>query len=140
MTVHHLHTLKKAFVLGVSIKHTVERIMADESHLVAMSCVSREAENRRWFMRIFDLATSNERGGHKLMPAQSRIELTIEPMLVSSVFLFDGWMVVPLEKANELVWFDKSGRRRETRTKLDNISNVLAIYSSVLESPIRTGK
>ena len=67
----------------------------------------------------------------RFLPVGSHIELTlVEPLLLSSVFLFDEWLVVPLKDANEIVWFDKKGKRSETSTKLNNSSNVLAVYSS----------
>ena len=113
--------------------------MVDECHVVALSRLEdSKPESDRWDMSIFDLATFNESGDHqgarglstvRFLPVKRHIVLMIEPMLLSSVFLFDGWMAVPLENANELVWFNKSGRRRETSTELDNISNVRAIYS-----------
>ena len=108
---------------------------------------------KKYTMTIFDLAIWNESGwvsdtkdakGRKMVryfTVERHIELTlVEPFLVSSVFLFDEWVVVPLKDANELIWFDKRGRRRETSTMLNNISNVRAIYSAALESQIDTGK
>ena len=134
-----LDTLKEAFGLLVPAEYRIERIMVDECHVVALSRLEdSKPESDRWDMSIFDLATFNESGDHqgarglstvRFLPVKRHIVLMIEPMLLSSVFLFDGWMAVPLENANELVWFNKSGRRRETSTELDNISNVRAIYS-----------
>ena len=95
-----------------------------------------EPESCQWFMSIFALATFNVSGGGgennvRFFLIERHIELTlVEPLLLSSVFLFEEWLVVPLKDANQLVWFDKSGKRSETSTKLNNISNLLAIYSS----------
>ena len=110
-----------------------------------MSRLDREPVTRHWSISIFDLATYNESSGDggnnntSFYLVEKHIELTTEPLLLSSLFLFHGWLVVPLKNANELVWFDKSGARRETSTKLNNISSVRAIYSSAPELPIGTG-
>ena len=58
---HHLDTLSEANVLCVPAKYTVERILADEHHVVAVCRVGDEA--RQWFMSVFDLATCNQIGG-----------------------------------------------------------------------------
>ena len=139
--VYHLDTLNQAFSLCVPKKYTMHRIMVDEHHMVAMSHLKySELDSRQWFMSIFDLATCNESGGGygqnrdvRFFPTERHIELTIEPLLLSSVFLLNDWLVVPLKNANELVWFDERGKRSETSTKLNNInSNVRAIYLSGL--------
>ena len=126
--VYHLDTLSKAFRLRLPKEYTIERrIMADEHHLVAIS------ESCEWLMSIFDLRAISKKKGNKsalFFRAEKHIELSIEPLLLSSVFLFDGWMVVPLKNRNELVWFDKNGKRSETRTSLNNISKLTVIYSS----------
>ena len=129
----HFDTLRTAFCLLVPAKYTIDRIVADEQHVVAMSRL-REPHSRQSFMSIFDLATWNESAvlrGRKVLRfflIESHIELTIERRLMSRAFLFDGWLVVPLK--DELVWFDKSGKRSETSTKLDNVRNVRAFCAS----------
>ena len=141
----HLDTLREAFSLRLPKKYKIKRVIADEHHVVAMSRLDREPVTRHWSISIFDLATYNESSGDggnnntSFYLVEKHIELTTEPLLLSSVFLFHGWLVVPLKNANELVWFDKSGARRETSTKLNNISSVRAIYSSAPELPIGTG-
>ena len=130
----HLDTLTEAFSLRVPSKNTIERIMVDEHHMVAMSRLEVSGpEFRQWFMSIFDLQASAKTKDNKTVRkfhlVESHIDLTIEPLLLSNVFLFDGWMVVPLKDANEMVWFDKSGKRSETSTVLDT-SNLQAIYAS----------
>ena len=136
--VHHLDTLSEAFGLRVPKKYEIERIMADEHHVVAVSGLSSEplwddSESREWFMSIFDLQAISKQKGNKIarfFRAERHIELTIEPLLLPSLFMLNGWMVVPLKNQNELAWFDKSGERSETSTRLNIISKVTAIYSS----------
>ena len=133
--VHHLETLRTAFSLLVPAKYTIERIMADERHVVAMSRLINKQQSRDWYMTIFDLQeASAEKNGNKnarkFFLAKTPIQLTIEPFfLLSSVFLFSGWLLVPCNRNRELVWFDKKGKRSETSTELNNISHVPAIYS-----------
>ena len=137
---YHLDTLSEAFPLRVPAKYRIERILADERHVVAMICLSSEPllqESRHWFMSIFDLqAIGNESGDVKterslpLLEVWS-IDLTIDSVFLHSAFLFDDWIVVSIKNRNELVWFDKSGRRSETSTKLSNINgNMRDIHSS----------
>ena len=127
--VHHLDTLSEAFELRVSAKYTMKRIMADEHHLVAMSQLDHSS--RQWFMSIFDLQASDEKQLQTFSLVERHIDLMLaEPLLVFSVFLLDGWLVVP--RKNELVWFDKKeGKRSETSTRLSNISEVLLTFLSV---------
>ena len=132
--VHHLDTLDKAFCLRVPAEYRIERIMADERHMVAISRPSDELEPRQWFMNIFDLkaiAKNNENltAHRKFFLVERHIELAIESMLLSNVFLLNGWLAVPGEN-REIVWFDKSGKRSETSTKLNNISDMPTIYPS----------
>ena len=137
--VHHLDTLSEAFGLHVPEKYTIERIVADKHHVVA---ISRLADpSRQWSMSIFNVATFNESDGDKsdsrggktarFFVAERHIELSIKSLVLSSVFPFNGWLVVHREKEKELVWFNKNGKRSETRTRLDSISNLRAIYSTV---------
>ena len=127
--VRHLDTLSKAFGLRVPEKYEIERIMADEQHVVTMSRAGSE-----WFMSVFDLATFNPQGvdrgaikraGGNLFLAEKHVLLDLGPHFrldldyLSKVFSFDGWLVVPRQR-RELVWFDKNGARSETRTQLDN--------------------
>ena len=133
----HLDTLKEAFGLRVPIKYTIERIMADEHHVVAMSLLESKVSSH-WFMSTFDLATCNESGGggnnnrdgktvRKFFLAERHVCLAFESLYLDSVFLLDGWMVVLLN--DKLFWFDKNGKQSETTTKLD-ASKVKSIYSS----------
>ena len=132
--VHHLDTLSEAFELRVPRKYKVERILADEHHLLAMCGPEREPESSQWLMIVFDLATCNEIGGGNNSATDSRFSLTespihlnIQELWIEEVFLLDGWLVVPSE--NEILWFDKEGNRSKTSTKLDT-SELLTIYSS----------
>ena len=125
---HHLDTLSKAFDLLVPQKYRIDRIIADEHHLVAVCRVSDEA--RQWYMTVFDLATCNQIGGKKKarFPLPERhIDLAIEWLLIEEVFLLDGWLVVPSD--NEILWFDKEGKRSETSTELNN-RELQTIYAS----------
>ena len=126
----HLDTLRSAFCLLVPEKYTIERIMADEKHVVAMSRVDSE-----YHMSIFDLQLASVETDEKFCLVERHFELTLtEPLLLFSVFLLDGWLVVPRVECRELVWFDKrSGKRSATSTKLNNnnnMSKLRAIYSS----------
>ena len=130
----HLDTLKEAFSLRVPSKTTIERIMVDEHHVVAMSRPEEsEQESHQWFMSIFDLQASANTNGNKTVRkfhlVERHIELSLEPILLSSFFAYNEWLVVPC-KNRELLWFDKKDTRNETSTKLDNISDMTAIYSS----------
>ena len=71
-------------------------------------------------MSIFNLATCNETATRTFFLAEKTIDLTIESFSLDRVFLFDGWLVFPLEHEQELVWFDKEGKRSETITKWDS--------------------
>ena len=122
--VHHLDTLSgAAFSLRVPEKYTIEKIMADEHHVVAMSSVGSE-----WFMSIFDLDGKTNCGqkAARFFLAERHIELSLKSLWMP-VFMYNEWLVVPHKK--ELAWFDKKGKRCETSTQLDN-SNVEIIYSS----------
>ena len=129
----HLDTLKEAFGLRVPSKYTIERIMTDEHHVVALSRLDNsDLESCQLFMSIFDLPTCNESGDDgktaRFFLFERHIDLTIKPLSLSNVFLLDSWLVVPLN--GELVWFDKKeGKRSETSTVLDTC-NLDAIYSS----------
>ena len=139
--VHDLGTLSEAFGLRLPIEYTVERIMADEHHLVTMNRLENDWSGHQWSMSIFNVATFNESDGDKsdsrggktarFFVAERHIELSIKSLVLSSVFPFNGWLVVHREKEKELVWFNKNGKRSETRTRLDSISNLRAIYSTV---------
>ena len=123
----HLDTLSEAFGLRVPEKYTMERIMADEHHVVALSHLSDEPdESRRWFMSIFELS-GKESCDHQFFLAERHIDLTIQAHFTPEMSLLDGWLMLPLQ--NELVWIDKKGKRSETTTRLDT-SNVTDIFSS----------
>ena len=126
----HLDTLSKAFSLRVPKKYTIERIMADERHVVAMSFLKDSKLSSEWFMSIFDLATYSE---SDFFLAERHVGLAIESYSLPRVFLFDGWLVVPRENQNELVWFDKRGARSETSTKWDSddLNNICSSGSSL---------
>ena len=137
--VHHLDTLSKAFCLRVPKEYTVERILADEHHLLAMWRTGSEPESRRWFMSVFDLATCNQIDGGqhascynmaRFTLADRQIELDTQTACYNEVFLIDGWLVVPCE--NEILWFDKEGHRSETSTEWDSNNFASKIYSSGL--------
>ena len=136
----HLDTLSKAFSLRVPEKYTIERIMTDEQHLVAVSSV-----DSKLCMSVFDLATCNRQGvnrgakraASKFSQIEEHVHLDFGPYFYlderyfSSLFLLDGWLVVPLK--NELVWFEKNGKTimtaSDTRTRLDN-KNMKEFYAS----------
>ena len=130
--VHHVDTLSKAFCLGVPAKYTIERIMADEHRVVAMSRQKRsESPASQWFMSALDLPTAQgDKTACKCFLEESYVRLAVESVcLPNSVFLFDGWLVFPRENENELIWFDKNGTRSETSTEWDS-KNLRDIYSS----------
>ena len=151
--VHHLDTLRTKFCLLVPKKYTIERIMADDDHVVAISRL--DSMSRRWFMSIFELQSSAEKKLNKtarkfFLVDESHIDLKIETPFLFSTFLHNGWLVVALEDDlvdlrekrefvwfdisgrdnQELVWFDKSGKRSETNTRLKNTRSVLEIFPS----------
>ena len=112
----HLDTLKEAaFGLRVPEEYTMERIMADEQHVVAMGRVGSESfwqtstTPRRWFMSIFELSGKESWAGktksRRLFLAERHIELTIQSQLPPEMSLLNGWLILPL--VNRLVWFDK---------------------------------
>ena len=133
--VRHLDTLSKAFELCVPELYTIERIMADEHHVVAMTQLDKSS--RQWFMTIFNLATCNKsdyrsarRGGKtKFFLAEKHVRLAFESLFLPSVFLFNGWLVVPRENEKQLIWFDKNGTRSERSTKWDT-KKLKEIHSS----------
>ena len=127
--VRHLDTLSKAFCLLVPKEYKVERILADEHHVVAMSQLNSDRGSPYWYMNIFNLATCNEsssgRGGGNrprtnFFLSEKTIDLAIESLSLLNVFLYDGWLVVPLSVEKELVWFDKNSARSETSTEWDS--------------------
>ena len=144
---YHLDTLSEAFGLEVPAKYTMKRIMADEHHVVAMGRVEdSETPSRPWCMSVFDLtkATCNESSGDKTSGGkrasrsfmiESNFELSIKPLSLSNVFLFEGWLVVPLK--NELAWFDKKGKRSATSTEWDSeyLKQIYSSGSSLLFGP-----
>ena len=146
--VRHLDTLSKAFQLRPSDEYWIERILADEHHVVAMSQLNSERGSPYWYMNIFNLATCNEsdnngarRGGDKtartkFFLAEKTIDLDIESQSLPRVFLFDGWLVFPLMDEEELVWFDKEGKRSETSTELDshNFKEIFSFDSGLIFS------
>ena len=127
--VRHLDTLSKAFQLRPSDEYWIERILADEHHVVAMSQLNSDRGSPYWYMNIFNLATCNEsssgRGGGNrprtnFFLSEKTIDLAIESLSLLNVFLYDGWLVVPLSVEKELVWFDKNSARSETSTEWDS--------------------
>ena len=112
---HHLDTeLSKAFILYMpEEKYTMERLMADEHHLVAMS---RLEDSEQWFMSVFDLS-GRAKSSRRFVLAERLIELESLQAQWLPVFLLDGWLVAPHKK--QLVWFDKRGERCETSTHVD---------------------
>ena len=122
--VRHLDTLSKAFSLRAPDEYTIEQILADEHHVVAMSQLNSERDSPHWYMSIFNLATCNESdetaARTKFFQAEKTIDLAIESVSLANVFLFDGWLVFPLKDEDELVWFDKNGARSETTTEWDS--------------------
>ena len=129
--VRHLDTLSKAFELRVPVSNFIERIMADEHHVVAISQRKDWTPFRQWFMSVFDLATCNDspssdntgarRGSGKTtlkcFLAERHVRLDFEAQRLPRVCLFDGWLIFPHEE-RELIWFDKTGKRSETSTPL----------------------
>ena len=144
--VHHLDTLSEAFELRVPNKYTMERIMADEHRVVAMSRRSNKP-SRHWYMTIFDLATcilsdnrqqakrarTKKAAAGEFFLAEKHVRLDLGPGFVldteyfSQMFLFDGWLVVPRDN-RELVWFDKNGTPSRTSTERD--TNFKDLYAS----------
>ena len=121
--VFHLDTLSKAFQLRGPDEYTIEQIVADEHHVVAMSQHNIERGSHYWYMSIFNLATCNESGetaARTFFLAEKTIDLAFESFSLPRVFLFDGWLVLPLEDKGELVWLDKGGKRSEKITKWDS--------------------
>ena len=62
---HSLETLREVFCVRVPDEYTIERIMADEHHVVAVSRLGNDPswqnlDSRQWFMSFFDLATLDE--------------------------------------------------------------------------------
>ena len=144
--VHHLDTLSEAFALLVPKKFTMGRIMADEHHVVAISCLGsepfwRDSASRLWFMSVFDLqAIGNDsgddedaRGGKtkRFYLVKRHIDLAMQTVWLTGVFRLDGWLVVPRygPHTKEMVCFNKNGKRSETSTELDT-NKLRAIYSS----------
>ena len=131
----YLHTLSEAFGLRVPRKYAIERIMADEHHVVAMSFAyeSGRRESFQWFMSVFDLqAIGNESSRvetGRFFQAERHIDLAMPSVWLSEVFLLDGWLVVPSEDDKKLFWFDKDGQQSETSTEWDT-GELRAIYSS----------
>ena len=129
--VHHLDTLSEAFALLVPKKYKIERLLADEHHLVAVCRMGDKT--RQWYMTVFDLATCDEilsRSGDKtghFCPPESLVDLDMEWLWQEELFLLDGWLVVP--SAEEILWFDKRGNRSETSTYVDT-SDLHTIYAS----------
>ena len=146
--VRHLDTLSKAFDLRVPGNYWIERIMADEHHVVAMSKLKNNTSSSQWFMSIFDLATCNDsiggditgarRGSGKttrnFFLADRHVHLDVEaPTFGPNFVLFDGWLVFPNQN-RELIWFDKTGKRSETSTPLDtfNLKDIYSFGSSLI--------
>ena len=134
--VHHLDTLSEAFELRVLDEYRIVQLKADERHVVAMSRLSSEPSSPgscQWFMSIFDLQASDEKKGNNKMVrffrAERHIDLAMQRLWLSEVFLLDGWLVVPHKDENTFVWFDAKGERSETSTDVD-LSKLRAIYSS----------
>ena len=125
---HHLDTLSEAFDLRVPKKYKIERILADEHHVVAVCRVGDVA--RKWYMTVFDLATRNQidKTGH-FCPPDALIDLDLAWLLQEELFLLDGWLVVPGRE--EILWFDKEGNRSETYTYVElDASDLHTIYAS----------
>ena len=118
-----MDTLSKAFQLRGPDEYSIEQIVADEHHVVAMSQHNSERSSPFWYMSIFNLATCNESGetaARTFFLAEKTIDLAFESFSLPRVFLFDGWLVLPLEDKGELVWLDKGGKRSEKITKWDS--------------------
>ena len=120
-------------------EYTIDRIMADEHHLVAMSRLDGETTSN-WFMSVFDLQAFGEASGDdkdagvgktasKFFLLERHIDLAIQRLWLSEVFLLDGWLVVPHRDKDTFSWYDKDGQRNATSTDVD-LGNVRAIYSS----------
>ena len=134
----HLDTLSEAFVLRMPAKYTIERILADEHHVVALCPVGDEA--RQWYMCLIDLATCNQIEGDtsntsvggvqtaRVSLAEFPIDVEISWQWLDQVFLLGGWLVVPSDQ--EITWFDQVATRSETRTNWDNNTQLRAIYAS----------
>ena len=114
--------------MRVPKKYRIEQILADERHVVAMSCLKDSELSSEWFMSIFDLATYNE---SQFFLAERHFGLAFESVWLPCVFLLDGWLVVARENENELVWFDKKGKRNETSTEWDSQKIIFSTGSSL---------
>ena len=115
----HLDTLSKAFQLRGQNEYSIEQIVADEHHVVALSQHDSERGYLLiWYISIFNLATCNETRTFFL--AEKTIYFTIESLSLPRVFLFDGWLVFPLTDEGQIVWFDKEGKRSKRITKWDS--------------------
>ena len=127
--VRHLDTLSQAFLLRLPEQYTIERILGDEHHVVAL-CPARNC-HRRWFMCLIDLATCNKNEGGYQMDrvglSENQFYIEMEWMWLDQVFLLDGWLVVP--GTQEMLWFDKEGTQSDLSTAWDT-TKLLAIYAS----------
>ena len=144
----HLDTLSKAFELRVPKKCTIERIWADEHHVVAMSKLTMSYLD--WYMTIFDLAKCNRHGDNRQQQAkrarkkkaaagvfflaEKHVLLNLDRRFYDSEFLskvslFDGCLVALRVYTNEILWFNKNGTRSEMSTRLDN-TNLKELYAS----------
>ena len=98
--VHHLDTLSEAFELRVPRKYRVERIFADEHHLLAVCATKSELESNQLFMSVFDLATCNVIGGDnsandvRFSLTESPFELNMGDRWAEELLMIDGWLVV----------------------------------------------
>ena len=128
----HLDTLSKAFDLRVPKKYTIERIMADEHHVVALSMKS--ISDRWWLMSIFDLASVEESCSVTVARRSAsiwrHIDLAWHSELIPSAFLLDGWIVI--DCGNEFVWFDKKGQRSEETTDINPLRSIYLSGSNLL--------
>ena len=127
--VYQLDTLSEVFELRVSNKYTIERIMADEHRVVAISRLASEP-SQHCFMSVFDLATCGESAGGFFL-IERHIDLVMQRLWLEELFLLDGWLVVPRKNPfkSVMTWFDKNGKRSEQSTAFDT-ENLRAIYSS----------
>ena len=139
--VHHLHTLNEVFCMRVPNEYTIERMMAEEHRVVAISRRDRRplwqnSESGPWCMNLFDVDIFSEWDydffARRCMTApfpvsEWHIGLDMQLPRLENVFLLDGWLVVTGD--NEIFWFDREGKRSETITKLDN-GELRTIYSS----------
>ena len=123
--------LSEAFALLVPKKYKIERLFADEHHLVAVCRVGDKT--RQWYMTVFDLAGNqigsgdgNDKTGH-FCPPESLIDLDMGRLWQEELFLSKGWLVVPT--AEEILWFDKWGNRSATSPSVDT-SDLHTIYAS----------